>query len=276
VSSIPYEYKRTRLRKFQAQTTCFQSVSLLMPQDFKFRNMLCLPSMKPETGCVGQALRQNIIDTNTKIVGIENELSCPHIKQKLNRMGFDKQNYDMINQSTENITEQTLDKYMNKLKIDTFEFVYLDLCGQYTKGEESFIRKLQPRLSHNTFFMVNFNGSYRTEHEIDIYFKFLCSASSYNRFDKCYGKVTPRVASKAGAIMTRISKILDIEPAWFIRYKDPDKNKAKPCPMGISCFSNRMNPINRKMIMDKVDQVQNSGYVGVDCESTAKNSKVFA
>lgn len=238
-----------------------------MPQDFKFPNMLCLPSMKPETGCVGQALRQNIIDTNTKIVGIENELSCPHIKQKLNRMGFDKQNYDIINQSTENITKQTLDKYMNKLKINTFEFVYLDLCGEYTEGEESFIRTLKPRLSHNTFFMINFNGAYR---------KFLGSESIDNRFDKYYGKVTPRVASKAGAIMTRISKILDIEPAWFIRYKDPDKNKVKPMPMGISCFSNRMNPINRKIIMDKVDQVQNTGYVGVDWESTAKNSKVFA
>ena len=276
MSSIPYEYKRKRLRKFQAQTTCFQSVSLLMPQDFKFRNMLCLPSMKPETGCVGQALRQNIIDTNTKILGIENELSCPHIKQKLNRMGFDKQNYDMINQSTEDITEQTLDKYMNKLNINKFEFVYLDLCGQYSEGEESFIEKLKPRLSCNSFFMINFNGSYRIGHERDIYDKFLCSASNYNKFDKCYGKVKPRVAGKAEAIMKRISKILDIEPAWFIRYKDPEKNKVKPTPMGISCFSNRMNPINRKIIMDKVDQVQNTGYVGVDWESTAKNSKVFA
>lgn len=274
MSKVEYDHKRKRLRKHQAQSTCFKAASILMPQDFKFSNMLCLPSMRPETGCVGQALHKSnaIIDNNTKILGIENEKSCPHIKQKLNRMGFS--NYDMINQSTEDITESTLDKYMNKLKIDTFEFVYLDLCGQYTDGEENFIERLKPRLSYNTFFMINFNGSYRTNHEIAV-------CDSYNTeltmkiFDGCYGKVRPRVAHKAAAMMSRISEILDIEPALFIRYKDPSQDTAKPTPMGISCFSNRMNPIARKLIMDKVDLVQNTGYVGVDWESTIKNSKVL-
>lgn len=258
----PYEYNRPRIRKTKAQMACFKGAKIMGE---KFGNGLVIPSMRPEIGCVAQALREGIIDEDTALLGIEKEYSAPHIKQKLNKMGF--RHYDMIKEATENITEKMLDEYMKKLKIHTFEFVYLDLCGEYTAGQENFIKKLKDRVSYCTFFMVNFNGAYRKN--------FFGSSTSNNIANKCYGKVRPRTYGKAIKIMNSISEIINIKPAWFIRYKEPSENKPKPTPMGISCFSNMMDYHAREEIMKLVDVVQNTGYVGVDHESTTKKSKVL-
>ena len=93
-----------------------------------FKCYLCLPSTKAAD--VKEALRQGVIDKNTKIIAIEYKYEyVSMVKASLTRLGFKANSTIVINDNLCNITTERLLLACNQLGVDSIDLCYIDTCN---------------------------------------------------------------------------------------------------------------------------------------------------
>ena len=109
--------------------------------DKVFKCFLCLPSTKATD--VKEALRQGVIDKNTKIVAIEHNYQyLRKLKIALTKLGFKHQSRVVICDDLCNITSQRLLRACNQLGVDSIDLCYIDTCSCLIRNLQRWIENI--------------------------------------------------------------------------------------------------------------------------------------
>lgn len=135
-----YNTKQKRAVKKQITEGVFEFVKTSRPHK-KFKCFLCLPSTTAKD--VAEALKQGVIDKNTKIIVIEKEASyLPRIKARLTRLGFGSDSRFIINKQISDITVDDIEMACVELDVDGIDLFYIDTCNCLTYALQRWIKKI--------------------------------------------------------------------------------------------------------------------------------------
>lgn len=138
--SKQYDTKQKRAVKKQITEGVFEFIKTSRP-DKKFKCFLCLPSTTAKD--VAEALKQGVIDKNTKIIVIEKEESyLPRIKARLTKLGFGSDSRFIINKQISDITKHDIEMACVELDVDGIDLFYIDTCNCLTYALQIWIEKI--------------------------------------------------------------------------------------------------------------------------------------
>lgn len=106
-----------------------------------FKCYLCLPSTKATD--VKEALRQGVIDENTKIIAIEHDYRyLSKMKAALTRLGFKAKSRVVIYDDLCKITTKRLLLACEQLGVDKIDLCYIDTCNCLIRDLQHWIKNL--------------------------------------------------------------------------------------------------------------------------------------
>lgn len=135
-------WNATKRRDIKALVTenLFKYIKATNP-DKVFKCFLCLPSTKARD--VKEALRQGVIDKNTKIIAIEkNPEFLLKLKVNLTMAGFGPESRMIINADLCSITKEHLEYVCEILGVDGIDLFYIDSCNCLIKKFQEWIQNV--------------------------------------------------------------------------------------------------------------------------------------
>ena len=209
-----------------------------------FKCYLCLPSTKAKD--VKEALRQGVIDKNTKIIAIEKEHE--HLRQmkvNLTRLGFGPKSRVVIHKDLCEIDEYDLELVCKRLGVDGVDLFYIDTCDCLIDCLQQWIKNVAGHIkTKDAVIATNVQGA-RAVWDLEKYVKkgnYINSVHNKNKW--------------ASPIAHCLAEMTDMLTGFVVGYKEA--GTASPmvlCVNGYSCS-------NDELIENiwKVGFYQNLGY----------------
>jgi len=211
-----------------------------------FKCFLCLPSTKATD--VKEALRQGVIDKNTKIIAIENNYQyLPKLKIALTKLGFKYWSRVVICDDLCNITSQHLLSACNQLGVDSIDLCYIDTCSCLIQNLQHWIKNTVDKVCAKDAIITTNVLAARATWDLQKYKKkgsYLISNGNKNKW--------------ASAIAHCLSDCTNKLTGFVVGYKEEDV--ASPMVLCVNGFSEVINETMLYKSIIKTRPYQNLGY----------------
>ncbi len=147
-----------------------------------FKCFLCLPSTRATD--VEEALKQGVIDLDTKIIAIETEWKfLPRVKRRLTKLGFGSKSRVVSYQDLCNVNTGHLIDACKTLNVDSIDLFYIDTCNCLVNCLQSWIENVASNdliASEDRVVVTNVLAA-RATWDLERYPDTDCNGSDFNR-----------------------------------------------------------------------------------------------
>jgi hypothetical protein len=234
-----------------------------------FKCFLCLPSTRATD--VEEALKQGVIDLDTKIIAIEKEPEfLLKVKLRLTKLGFGPKSRVVINKDLCNVNTGNLIDACKELDVDSIDLFYIDSCSCLIDCLQDWIEDVASNdliASKNRVVVTNVLAA-RATWDLRKYDKYPTDITDYGDYDKNYNK-----NKWSNSISRCLSSRTGLDTGLTVGYKE--ENVATPMVLCVNHhidlgpiyyrdnddrFGNQNLPRNYLKAINKAVCLQNLGY----------------